>query len=87
MLNRTFLTNDFGQKFKFSSFGRKIGHFPKGLVNPQIWSKNIFFILCLIATIGIEIRFGDVLERKEVLVDHKISYFQIDGKSDIFYRG
>ena len=47
----------------------------------------MFFILRLLAKIGIETRFGDVLDRNEALLDHKISYFQIDRKSDIFYRG
>ena len=51
-------------------------HFSKG-VNPCFWSKNAIFFLDLFSVKkGLEIRFNDVLDRKETFFDYKNNIFQ-----------
>ena len=46
--------------------------FPKGLVNPCFWSKNLVFFLELFSVkIRVEIMFNNVLEQKETFLGHK----------------
>ena len=58
-------------------------HFSKG-VNPCFWSKNAIFFLDLFSVKkGLEIRFNDVLDRKETI---KTTFFNVP-KIILFQRG
>ena len=60
--------------------------FSKG-VNPRFWSKNLIFFLYLFSVKkGLEIRFNNVLGRKETFFDHKNKIFQ-RLKNIIFSKG
>ena len=61
-------------------------HFFKG-VNPCFWSKNAIFFLDLFSVKkGLEIRFNDVLDRKETFLTIKRKVFKVP-KMAFFQRG
>ena len=54
----------------------------------MILVKNLNFLHCVfLLKIGLEMIFGDVLERKEAVLHDKKKTFYIVEKSDIFQRG
>ena len=69
-------------KNKIFTMSQKL-HFSKG-VNPCFWSKNAIFFLDLFSVKkGLEIRFNDVLDRKETI---KTTFFNVP-KIILFQRG
>ena len=46
-----------------------------------------FFIVCFYLKEALVMTFGDVLDRKEALLDYKKNVFQMGEKLDIFQRG
>jgi len=61
-------------------------HFSKG-VNPCFWSKNaIFFLYLVLVKTRLEIRFNNVLDRKETFFEYKNKIVEIL-KNRIFPKG
>ena len=71
---------------KRTSFKSQKSYFCKE-VHPCFWSKNaIFLSICFQSKKGLEIRFNDVLDRKETCFDYKNKIFK-RLKNHIFSKG